>query len=215
MTWIWAVGAPLVRGLMSLVFRVRIEGLDRVPRHGKAILAPNHVSVLDGPALVAVVGAHRWRPTHSLITSEVFHGLLGWILHEADQIPVRRGTGDQDAMRAAATALTKDSLLGLFPEGHVNEDPFGALQRIRSGLTRLAIPTGAPVIPVGIWGTQALWPREGLIRGALLRRPRFAMVFGPAVVPAAEGAEAPSDFRGRYLAALELVVVRARSLAGD
>lgn len=215
MTWIWAVGAPLVRALMSLVFRVRIEGLDRVPRRGRAVLAPNHVSVLDGPALVAVVGAARWRPTHSLITSEVFHGLLGWILTQADQIPVRRGTGDQEAMRAAATALTDGSLLGLFPEGHVNEEPAGALQRIRSGLTRLAIPTGAPVIPVGIWGTQTLWPRDGLIRRALLRRPRFAMVFGPAVVPAPEGAEAPSEFRARYLAALELVVARARSLAGD
>ena len=57
--------------------------------------------------------------------------------------------------------------------------------------------------------------RDGLIRRALLRRPRFAMVFGPAVVPAPEGAEAPSEFRARYLAALELVVARARSLAGD
>ena len=215
MTWIWAVGAPLVRAVMALVFRVRIEGLERVPRHGAAILAPNHVSVLDGPALVAVVGAHRRRPTHSLITSEVFHGLLGWILDQADQIPVRRGTGDQDAMQAAADTLTGGAILGLFPEGHVNEAPFGPLQRIRSGLTRLAIPTAAPVIPVGIWGTQALWPRDGLIRGALLRRPRFAIVFGPPVMPASEGAEAPSDFRGRYLAALELVVARARSLAGD
>ena len=215
MTWIWAVGAPLVWGIMSIVFRVRIEGLDRIPKRGAAILAPNHVSVLDGPALVAIVGDHRWRPTRSLITFEVFHGLLGWILNQAAQIPVQRGVGDQGAMQEAATALTDGSLLGLFPEGHVNEDPTGPLQRIRSGMTRLAIPTGAPVIPIGIWGTQSLWPRTGLRRPMLVRRPRFAMVFGSPVVPAPEGAEVPSDFRERYVAALQEVVARARSLAED
>ena len=61
MNWIWAVGAPLVRAVIGLVFRVRIEGMEHVPRTGAVIVAPNHVSVIDGPAVSAVTGAHRRR----------------------------------------------------------------------------------------------------------------------------------------------------------
>ena len=74
------------------------------------------------------------------------------------------------------------------------------------------MPTGAPVIPVGIWGTNALWPRAGLDRGALLRRPALAICYGPPVVP---GDQPPSEFRERYREALEVQVTRARRLVGD
>ena len=72
MNWVWAIGAPLVRAIMSIVCRVRIEGIEHVPRTGAVIVAPNHVSVLDGPAVSATVGTHRWRATRNLIAAEVF-----------------------------------------------------------------------------------------------------------------------------------------------
>ena len=87
MNWIWAVGAPLVRAVIGLLFRVRIEGMEHVPRTGAVIVAPNHVSVIDGPAVSAITGTHRWRATHNLIAGEVFAGLTGWILRQARQIP--------------------------------------------------------------------------------------------------------------------------------
>ena len=125
MNWIWAVGAPLVRAVIGLVFRVRIEGVEHVPRTGAVILAPNHVSVIDGPAVSAVTGAHRRRATHNLIAGEVFAGITGWILRQARQIPIRRGTGDTGALDAATRAIEDGWVVGIFPEGRVNEDPRG------------------------------------------------------------------------------------------
>ena len=215
MSWIWTIGAPLVRGVMALMFRVRIEGIQHIPRRGSVILAPNHVSVLDGPVLSAVTGAQRRRPVRNLVAAEVFHGWMGWILNQARQIPIRRGTGDGSALAAAATALREGTCVGIFPEGHVNEEPWGSLQRIRSGLTRVALPAATPVIPVGIWGTQALWPSDGPDFLALLHRPRLAVVFGEPLVPAPQHAESPEAFRRRYVEALRLQVARARALAGD
>jgi 1-acyl-sn-glycerol-3-phosphate acyltransferase len=212
MNWIWTIGAPLVRALIGLCFRLRIEGVEHVPRGGAVIVAPNHVSVLDGPAVVAVVGTHRWRATRCLIASEIFSGLTGWILRQARQIPIRRGTGDTGALDEANAAVLDGACAGVFPEGRVNDDATVGLQRIRSGLTRIAIPTGAPVIPVGVWGTQEVWPKAGLDRTALLRRPRLAIVFGPPLMPAGS---TPAEFRERFRMALEAQLARAQQLAGD
>ena len=79
--------------------------------------------------------------------------------------------------------------------------------------SRIAIPAGAPVVPVGIWGTQEVWPRGGLERASLLRRHTLALVYGTALVP--HPGEPPSEFRERYRGGLEEVVARARTLAED
>ena len=213
MNWIWVVGAPLVRAIMSIVFRVRIEGIEHVPRDGAVIVAPNHVSVLDGPAVSSITGTGRRRATRNLIAAEVFHGLLGWILRQARQVPIRRGTGDTGALDAAIAAARNGSCIGVFPEGRVSDDPSAGLQRIRSGLTRISIPSGAPVVPVGIWGTHEVWPRAGLDRASLRRRHTMAVVYGSAIVPHPQ--ESPAEFRDRFRDGLEAVVSRARNLAGD
>lgn len=213
MNWIWIVGAPLVRALMATVFRVRIEGLDNVPRDGPVILAPNHISVLDGPAVSAVTGVGRRRPTRNLIAGEVFHGVIGWILRQARQVPIRRGSGDTGALDEAIAATGNGSCVGIFPEGRVNDDARSGLQRIRSGLTRIAMPNLTPVVPVGIWGTHEVWPRQGLDRSSLRRRHTMAIVYASALVPHPQ--EPPGEFRDRYRDALETVLARARTLAGD
>jgi 1-acyl-sn-glycerol-3-phosphate acyltransferase len=213
MNWIWTVGAPLVRLIMSVVFRVRVEGIEHVPRKGAVIVAPNHVSVLDGPVVSVVTGTHGRRATRNLIAAENFKGAIGWILRQARQVSIRRGTGDFGALDEAITAARGGSCVGIFPEGRVSDDPGQGPQRIRSGLTRIAIPSGAPVVPVGIWGTQDVWGRTGFVRGSLLRRHTMAVVYGEAVVPHPD--EAPEAFRRRYGRGLETVVARAGSLAGD
>jgi 1-acyl-sn-glycerol-3-phosphate acyltransferase len=213
MNWVWTIGAPLVRAIMSIACRVRIEGAELVPRTGPVIVAPNHVSVLDGPAVSAVVGTHRWRATRNLIAAELFRGVTGWILRQARQVPIRRGSGDTGALDEAIDAVRAGSCVGIFPEGRVSNDPRGGLQRIRSGLTRVAIPTGAPVVPVGVWGTHHVWPKTGLDRVALRRRPTIAIVFGAALAPHAD--EPPGEFRERYRVALDAVVSRARTMTGD
>ena len=213
MNWIWISGSLLVRAVMMAIFRVRIEGIEHVPRKGAVIVAPNHVSVLDGPAISAVTALGRWRPTRNLIAAEVFTGLTGWIVRQAKQVPIRRGAGDMGALDEAIAAARQGSCVGIFPEGMVSDDPRAGLQRIRSGLTRVAIPSGAPVVPVGIWGTQEVWPKTGLDRASLLRRHTMALVYGEAIVPHPQ--ESPAEFRVRYRDGLETVLARARTLAGD
>ena len=211
MNWIWTIGAPLVRALMSIVFRIRIEGIEHVPKSGAVILAPNHLSVLDGPAVSAVTGTHRWRATRNLIAAEVFRG---------DRLDPRAGATGSDPPRhrrhrrlaEAVAAAESGSCVGIFPEGRVGDDPEDGLQRIRSGLTRIAIPSGAPVVPVGIWGTHDVWPRSGLDRMSLLRRHTLGVVYGDALVP--HPGESPTTFRERFRVALEVAVARARTIAG-
>jgi len=213
--WIWIVGAPLVRALMALLFRVRIEGAGNVPARGPALLAPNHVSVLDGPMLAAVTGTAGRRAVRNIVAAEVFTGFFGWVLRQARQIPIRRGVGDTGALDEALQALRDGTCVGIFPEGRVNDDPSAGLQRIRSGLTRLALPTGAAVIPVGTWGAQRRWPRAGVVRARWWRRPTLVFVFGAPLVPGPVGSESPLAFRQRYLVELERIVRRARTLGGD
>ena len=217
MNWIWTIGAPLVRAIMALVFRVRVEGIRHVPDRGPAILAPNHVSVLDGPALAAVTGAQRWRATRFLIASEIYDTGWGWILRQARQIPIVRGGGDTGALTTAVDAVTGGGCVGIFPEGRVSDDPSHGLQRLRSGITRVAVPAGAPVVPIGIWGTQTAWPRKGgVLWAALLRRPRVALIYGEPLRPPSPGSdESPGDFRLRLADAIGEQVRRAQALTED
>jgi 1-acyl-sn-glycerol-3-phosphate acyltransferase len=213
MNWIWIVGAPLVRLVAAIVFRIRIEGSGHVPRTGSVVLAPNHLSVLDGPLLSAATGVNRHRATRNLVAAEVFHGVVGWILRQARQIPIRRGSGDTGALDAAIAAASNGSCVGIFPEGRVSEDPRAGVQRIRSGLTRIALSSGAPVVPVGLWGSHRVWPRSGLVPASLLERHPLVLVYGEALVP--HPGESPAAFRDRYRSALETTVSRACTLAGD
>lgn len=214
----WRVGLALTRPLVWLVFRVRVTGLEHVPRTGALILAFNHVSVLDGPVLAIETGRRIRRELRFLVAAEVFgHGLWGVILRRYDQIPVRRGEGDHTAVDAAAETLTGGAVVAMAPEGRVDDHGgAGGLQRIKSGVPRIALPTGAPVVPVGIWGTQQRWPRSGIAWAGPLR-PRVGIAFGPPLLPFGDAGddEALESFRERLRAHLEEQVAAARRLAGD
>jgi 1-acyl-sn-glycerol-3-phosphate acyltransferase len=207
----WRYGSILTMPLVRLVFRIRVEGLDHVPRSGPAILAFNHVSVLDGPVLAIETSFRRRRAVRFLIAAEIFtQRVVGWIVRSFHQIPIRRGAGDTGALDAAVGTVRAGALAAIAPEGRVNPDPDAGLQRIRSGCARVALPTGAPVVPVGIWGTQVRWPKTGPSRRRPLR-PRLAVVFGPPIRPLPE--EDIESFSARLREALEEQVRRARAAA--
>ena len=206
--------APVVRGL----FRVRIAGVEHVPARGAAIVAFNHVSALDGPALAIELSRRTRRETRFLVAAEFFHKMFfGWVLRTFDQIPIRRGKGDAHALDLALASLHDGSVVAIAPEGGVNPEPRGDLQRIRSGIARLALPTGVPIVPVGLWGTQERWPKTGIIWRGLWRRPRLAIVFGPPLLPDGEaGTDADvEDLKERLRVRLEEQVTAARVLAED
>jgi len=214
----WRVGLRLVRWAVPLLFRVRVDGIEHVPSSGPAIIVFNHVSVLDGPIVAVEIARRLQRRARFLVAAELFERLgIGWVLRTYGQIPIRRGEGDAAALDSAIAAVKSGALMALAPEGRVHDAPRdGDLQRIRSGVSRIALPTGAPVVPLGIWGTQRRWPREGLTwRGPW--RPRLGLAFGAPILPSGDvsNVEHVQSLSERIRERLATQVELARAAAGD
>jgi len=143
----WIVTPPL-----RLWFRLRVDGAEHVPAEGAAILAPNHKSFLD----VFFIGLATRRPVRYMAKTEIFTAPLAWLLVRLGAFPVRRGEADADAILTACAILEQGGLLAVFPEGTRVEDPH-ALGSPHHGAGRLALETGAPVVPAAIAGTSHLW----------------------------------------------------------
>jgi 1-acyl-sn-glycerol-3-phosphate acyltransferase len=177
----WRFGVLVLGAVARPLFRIRVTGVDSVPIEGPGIVASNHVSVLDGIALALVIARHRRRMTRFLTAAEFFRKpFYAWALRLYRQIPIRRGESDEGALDEAVRTVRAGALAGIFPEGKVNPAPEGPLQRGRTGVARMALATGAPVVPVGIWGTQRRWPRSG-IRWERRFRTTIALEFGAPV----------------------------------
>ncbi len=161
----WRIGRVTVEPAFRLAFRVRITGSDHIPESAGAILAANHVSVLD-PVFVSLAAARRGRPVRFLALEEAFdQPLVGWALRRLRQVPLRRGSGDWAAIDEVARLVRTGLLTGISPEGPVGDGT--TLQPGQKGVARIALASGAPIVPVGLWGSQERWPKDGLT----LRRP--------------------------------------------
>lgn len=210
----WRVTIPLLMPIVRILFRVRAEGWEHVPRSGPVIIAFNHVSVLDGPALGLETVWRVRRRIRFLVAAELFdRPVIGFILRKYDQIPIARGRGDTSALDTAVATIREGAVTALAPEGRV-DDHGGTqgLQRMRRGIARIAVPTAAPIVPVGIWGTQARWPRGGRSYRRPWR-PGLGLAYGTPIAPPGED-ERPEAFLERLRVALDEQVTRARRLAG-
>lgn len=128
-------------------YNLTIHHEDRFPLTGPLLMAPNHLSLLDGPLLGAVAP----RMLHQLGKIEVFGGLQGVLLRRVGQIPVDRSSYDMLAIRRSIQVLRDGRVLNIYPEG--TRGP-GDFSRIRSGVAYLAMVTGAPILPVVLMGTR-------------------------------------------------------------
>ena len=138
---------PAARRLLLRRYQVRLHRPDHVPATGPAILAANHIGLLDGP-LLAVFSS---RPVHALTQAELFCGRTGRFLHRAGQIPVDRYHPDPHAVRSCLRVLRDGGVVGVFPEGRRGD---GELHRFHHGAAYLALVTGAPVVPAILLGTR-------------------------------------------------------------
>jgi 1-acyl-sn-glycerol-3-phosphate acyltransferase len=158
--WYYLFKYVFMGPLLALMTRPQVEGLEQLPKSGPAILASNHLAVVDSFFLPLVV---RRRITF-LAKSEYFTGggLRGgfkrWFMTVSGQVPIDRSDADaaQAAMSTAARLLGEGKLLGMYPEG--TRSPDGRLYKGKTGLARLALQTGVPVIPVAMIGTDAVNP---------------------------------------------------------
>jgi 1-acyl-sn-glycerol-3-phosphate acyltransferase len=192
----WLVKAVLTP-LLRLLFRVRVEGREHVPSAGPAVLAANHQSFCDSLFLPLVV---RRRVTF-LAKAEYFDKWrTAWFFRSVGQIPIHRGGGDASAraLETAREVLEAGSLVALYPEGTRSTD--GNVHRGRTGVARLALECGVPVVPVGISGTEAIQPRGSrLLRPFRRVRVRFGepMTFDSAgLVDAETGRTSTERLRG-------------------
>ncbi len=146
----WLVRA-LFQPFFHLYFRLSRIGREHVPESGPVIFAANHRSFLD-PFIIATIAR---RPMYYVAKEELFRNkLTSWFLNSLGAFPVRRGQSDEDMLTTARTILERGDAVLIFPEG-TRIRP-GALGRPRRGVGRLALETGAPVVPVAIIGTEAI-----------------------------------------------------------
>jgi len=168
--------------LLRLLMKHRWQGKENFPRTGGVILAPNHLSYADWPtvALFTYVYGHRY-PVF-MIKSAVFEvKILGPIMYKLGQLPVYRGRGDAGlVLKQAEQALAAGACVVVYPEGTASRDPDLWPMVGRTGAARLALTTGAPVIPVAHWGAQDILP-YGTKKVHLFPRKTVRMVAGPPV----------------------------------
>ena len=154
-----SVMAAGFRAWLATVTRVRVEGaIDEIPREGPVIIASNHASNLDVPVLGSSLMPRIGRRFQWLGKRELFAWpVVGVVARHGGVHPVDRSTADVEAYRLAKRILDEGHVLFVFPEGTRSHD--GGLQAARDGVAVLALRTGAPIVPVGIAGSYARWPR--------------------------------------------------------
>ncbi len=146
---------------LALWFDWRFEGLGHVPPQGPALIACNHISYFDPLAQGYFVEKAGRRPRF-LTKSELFKNpLMRTFLHGARQIPVRRGSGERAPVEAALKALGADQVVMVYPEATVTKHQDSSPQQGKTGIARLTLASGVPVIPVAVWGSQNVWQRSG------------------------------------------------------
>ncbi|MEZ5168068.1 MAG: HAD-IB family hydrolase [Acidimicrobiales bacterium] len=175
---------PFMREELQPLARMDFSGIEHIPASGPAILVFNHRSYFD-PAVMGLVAAKANRSVRSLGKKEVFDvPVVGRLLKGIGGVRVDRGTGSDEPLDAAAEALRGGEVLMLAPEGTIPRGPafFDPELKGRWGAARLAAMTGAPVIPVGLWGTEKVWPRSARMpKMPVGARPLVTVSVGPPV----------------------------------
>jgi 1-acyl-sn-glycerol-3-phosphate acyltransferase len=178
--------------------RRQVLGLENVPRHGPAILASNHINLADPPLLATLV------PRRLIFMAKLelwSTPVVGWMYGLGGCIPVRRFEGDVGALRRAEKVLRQGHVLVMFPEGTRSGHP--GLGKGHPGTAVIALRSGAPIVPVGVSGTETV-----SIPSVFFRRTRVRVAFGrPFTLPrgqrlTAELAEESTELIMKEIAAL-------------
>ncbi len=145
--------------VMNPLWRMRLEGRERLPWRGPAVLVANHLSMLDILVLYGLFRPFKW-----VAKAELFRvPIVGWNMSLNDYVPLWRG--DRDSIRRmmdrCRTHLARGTPVLLFPEGTRSRD--GRMQPFKDGAFRLAVEAGCPVIPIAVTGTFDSLPKTGVV----------------------------------------------------
>ncbi|HSZ70991.1 MAG TPA: lysophospholipid acyltransferase family protein [Solirubrobacteraceae bacterium] len=174
--WVYTLARLLLSPFCMLAFRARGRDVAHVPGRGAVILAPNHFSAMDH----FFCGLYLRRRVRFMAKSQLFRGALAWILRHGGAFPVQRGRRDEQAIGTALEILAQGGAVVIYPEGGRARDGRIA-EHARAGVGRLALESGAPVVPVAIHGSEHArnwkrlqFPRVDVRYGEPLRFERLA-----------------------------------------
>ncbi len=182
--------------------RFDFQGIENIPSEGPALLVFNHRSYFD-PTVMGLIAAKAGRSIRGLGKKEVFDApVVGRLASAVGGIRVERASGSDEPLEKAATALAGGEVVMMAPEGTIPRGPafFDPELKGRWGAAKLAAMTGAPVIPIGLWGTENVWPRSARMPSVSIRnRPRVSVSVGAPIT--VKGRSADADTK-RIMAAI-------------
>jgi 1-acyl-sn-glycerol-3-phosphate acyltransferase len=168
-SWFFHPGAAIAGGLGRLLFGLRLDGVERVPREGAFIVVANHCSNFDPPLIGYATGHQVGRVVNFMAKIEMRGWpVIGWLATQSGVFFVRRGEGDRAAQRFSLEALAAGRPIAIFPEGTRSRN--GHLTPGKSGAALLAMRSGAVLLPVAIAGSHRIfpgrsrWPRATRLR---------------------------------------------------
>ena len=188
-TYSVVIGAALgmIRGMK---WSVTVYGEENIPHDGPAIIASNHIGYLDF-VFSGYAARERGRRVRFLAKKEIFDKRgVGWLMRQMGHVPVDRDGAAKDSLTAAMAELRRGEVIGMFPEATIS--PSFVPRRGKTGTVRLAQESGAPLIPVAIWGTQRIltkWRPKKFRRGL----PVIVNIGKPVDAPAEGDAQVITD----------------------
>lgn len=197
--WFYEIARVPLSIFTRFVLRLHAEGMEHVPATGPVIIVCNHLHMMD----ILAVSVPCKRQEHFMAKAELFKiPIFNTFIRLLGAFPVRRGESDRDSLRTALDVLAAGQVLVMFPEGHRSDTH--TLQRGLTGVALIAMRSGAPIVPVGIAGTERAF--KGLRVGPWA--PRVRVVYGePFTLPSTgrrtrEDLERGLDLLMRRIAAL-------------
>jgi putative phosphoserine phosphatase/1-acylglycerol-3-phosphate O-acyltransferase len=192
--------------------RFDVAGIEHIPDDGPAILVGNHRSYFD-PLAIGWALAQAGRPVRFLGKKEVFDApVVGQVVSALGGIRVERGSGSDEPLQAAAEALAAGEAVALMPQGTIPRGRafFDPELKGRWGAAKLAAMSGAPVIPIGLWGTEKVWPRNARTPDVLAigHPPTVRIRVGPPVPLGLDDAD--TDTKAIMAALVDLLPEEAR-----
>ncbi|HEX9134289.1 MAG TPA: lysophospholipid acyltransferase family protein [Ktedonobacteraceae bacterium] len=162
-TILWRLLRGVVRLVAAIFLDVHPVGRQNVPEKGPLIIASNHLSWTDVP----LIPAYLKFKVVDMAKEETFQGKMGWLVRFMGAFPVKRGEADRQSLRTAEEQLKAGRILGIFPEG--TRSRIQRLGKAHAGLGMIALRTGAPVVPVAIYGSEKAFKKF---------RPRVTITYG-------------------------------------
>jgi 1-acyl-sn-glycerol-3-phosphate acyltransferase len=153
---VYAVVRNILLPLLRLLFRWKIDGLEKLPHTGPAIVAPNHISNFDPLCVAYLIDKAGRRPRFLAKASLWKNPFMRVVFNGCGQIPVDRGSKSLSPTRAAEQALREGQVIVVYPEGTITTNLDLTPMKGKKGVARMTMATDVPVYPVAVWGAQWL-----------------------------------------------------------